>query len=143
MHRKPPTNDVLEAEFHKLAKDKLHVLNFKSLSEQIDMSERQIQVWLRNRKVYGMFSCSDLIKMYINIIIFREAYKAGEVLRDWVAVLVLLRPDPVRALVPLGQVLDLEHSRMLVIPGFTHFPAIVPKALIVTSVATSHVTRDN
>ena len=56
MHRKPPTNDVLEAEFHKLAKDKLHVLNFQSLSEQIDMSERQIQVWLRNRKVYGMFS---------------------------------------------------------------------------------------
>ena len=89
------------------------------------------------------FSCSGLIKMYKNIIIFREAYKAGEVLWDWVAVLILLRPDPVRALVPLGQVLDLEHSRMLVIPGFTHFPTIVPKALIVTSVATSHVTLDH
>ena len=54
MHRKPPTNDVLEAEFHTMAKDKLHVPNYQTLSEQMDMSERQIQVWLRYRKVYGI-----------------------------------------------------------------------------------------
>ena len=50
---------------------------------------------------------------------FREAYKAGEVLRDWLAVLVLLRAHRVRGLVPLGQILDMEHPRVLVItPGF-------------------------
>jgi len=53
VHRKPPTNDVLEAEFNKMTKDKLHVLNYNALTEQIDMSERQIQVWLRNRKSFG------------------------------------------------------------------------------------------
>ena len=78
---------------------------------------------------------------------FREAYKAGEVLRDWLAVLVLLRAHRVRGLVPLGQILDLEHPRVLVIhplASLTHFHTIVPKALIVTSFAvTSHVTRDH
>ena len=55
VHKKPPTNELLEAELNKMAKDKLHVLNYKSLSEQMDMSERQIQVWFRNRKLYGQF----------------------------------------------------------------------------------------
>ena len=63
VHRKPPTNDVLEAEFNKMAKNNLHVLNYNALTEQIDMSERQIQVWLRIRKSYGLFDALIDIKV--------------------------------------------------------------------------------
>ena len=77
-------------------------------------------------------------------IIFRKTNKNGKVLRDRMAVPVLLRPDPVRDVEPLGQVLDMEHPRLLVIPGFTHSYSltVAPKALIVSSFATSHVTRE-
>ena len=46
-----------------MAKDKLHVLNYNALTEQIDMSERQIQVWLRNRKSFGLFDALIDIKV--------------------------------------------------------------------------------
>ena len=54
---------MLEAEFNKMTKNNLHVLNYNALTEQIDMSERQIQVWLRIRKSYGLFDALIDIKV--------------------------------------------------------------------------------
>jgi len=52
-HLKPSTNDVLEKEFHLMEKSREYSINFSQLSRQLNMTERQIQYWLKRRKLYG------------------------------------------------------------------------------------------
>jgi len=52
-HLKPSTNDVLEKEFHLMEKSREYSINFSQLSRQLNMTERQIQYWLKKRKLYG------------------------------------------------------------------------------------------
>jgi len=53
VHKRPATNEVLEAEYNKIRSDKNYDPSLESLSQQIDMSQRQIEVWIRKRKLYG------------------------------------------------------------------------------------------
>lgn len=55
VHKRPATNEVLEAEYNKIRSDKNYDPSLESLSQQIDMSQRQIEVWIRKRKLYGKF----------------------------------------------------------------------------------------
>ena len=146
VHRKPPTNEVLEAEFNKMAKDKLHVLNYQSLSKQIDMSERQIQVWLRNRKVYGLM----IVRLGIKV---QESNVFQGSLQSWRSFARLAGGacstpgSPCTGSGACGTSPGHGTSSSAGNPplaSLTHFHTSVPKALIVTSFAvTSHVTRDH
>ena len=60
--KKPATNDVLEEEFQRCLKDKTSSKDLQALSNQTEMSEKQILSWLRRRKSYGECEC-----MYIYI----------------------------------------------------------------------------
>lgn len=52
-HKKPPTNEVLEQEFHTMRKDKKFVPDKVLLSAKLGMTERQVDYWLKRRKLYG------------------------------------------------------------------------------------------
>ena len=69
VHKKPSTNDLLEAEYKKITKDKQYLPNLQSLSEQLNTSDRQIQIWLRRRKLHGtlkLFHNSQSLKYSTN-----------------------------------------------------------------------------
>jgi len=53
IHKKPPTNELLEAEYKMITKDKKYSPSLKSLSANLDMSDKQIEIWFRRRKLYG------------------------------------------------------------------------------------------
>ena len=53
VHKRPVTNEMLEAEYNKIRSDKNYDPSLESLSQQLDMSQRQIQVWIRKRKLFG------------------------------------------------------------------------------------------
>jgi len=52
-HKKPPTNEVLEQEFQALKTDKKFTPDTAELSARLGLTERQIQSWLRRRKLHG------------------------------------------------------------------------------------------
>ena len=52
-HKKPPTNEVLEQEFQAMRKDKKFVSDKVLLSAKLGMTERQVDYWLKQRKLYG------------------------------------------------------------------------------------------
>jgi len=58
-HKKPPTNEILEKEFLKMKKDKYFVPDKTTLSTKLGLSVRQIDYWLKRRKLYGKPSTMD------------------------------------------------------------------------------------
>jgi len=53
-HKKPPTNEVLELEFQAMKTDKKFIPDTAGLSARLGLTERQIQHWLRRRKLHGI-----------------------------------------------------------------------------------------
>ena len=45
---------MLEAEYKMITKDKKYSPSLKSLSANLDMSDKQIEIWFRRRKLYGI-----------------------------------------------------------------------------------------
>jgi len=58
-HKKPPTNEVLEQEFQAMKTDKKFTPDTAGLSARLGLTERQIQSWLRRRKLHGKPSTMD------------------------------------------------------------------------------------
>jgi len=52
-HKSPPTNDVLEKEFQLLKSKKITKINTAKLSLELGMKERQIDYWLKRRRLHG------------------------------------------------------------------------------------------
>ena len=61
-HKKPPTNEVLEQEFQAMKTDKKLIPDTAELSARLGLTERQIQHWLRRRKLHGMSESTFRIK---------------------------------------------------------------------------------
>ena len=65
VHKRPATNEMLEAEYNKIRSDKNYDPSLESLSQQLDMSHRQIQVWIRKRKLFGKLMNCQIQNMFI------------------------------------------------------------------------------
>lgn len=52
-HPKPPGNDILEKEYNKTVENKLYTINTLQLSVDLNMTERQVQYWLKRKRLYG------------------------------------------------------------------------------------------
>ena len=50
--QKPATNEVLELEFRKMTQSSS--VSLPELSSQLGMTERQIEIWLKRRKMFGI-----------------------------------------------------------------------------------------
>jgi len=52
-HKKPPTNDILEKEYQLLRSKKITKINSQKLAVELEMTERQVDYWLKRRRLHG------------------------------------------------------------------------------------------